>query len=148
MDIWVVRYSVNDIKTRLKFLVSFEPHELRAWMFHCGNETFQRTIKLKNENRNAREPFADDEAYLCHRLNIAPETVEDLYQRHPPLRCVQTTKLRAILDYLFAEGFQSIDICRSPRILCHSLLTIKERIDHMKSLGYRPQSLAVCLPCL
>ncbi|RZF33130.1 hypothetical protein LSTR_LSTR004816 [Laodelphax striatellus] len=144
MDIWVVRYSVEDIKMRLKMLESLEPQELRAWMFHCGNECFQRTIKLKNENRSAREPFADDEAYLCHRLSITPETVEELYHRHPPLRCVQTTKLKDILDYLFAEGFEAVDICRFPRILCHSLLTIKERMDHMKTLGYRPQSLAVC----
>lgn len=53
--------------------------------------------------------------------------------------------MKEVLDYLFAAGFSPVDIAQTPRIFCHSLQTTKKRLEQLKSLGCRPQSLTtVC----
>lgn len=52
-------------------------------------------------------------------------------------------QMKEILDYLFGAGFSPEDIAKTPRIFCHSLQTTKKRLDELKSLGCRPQSLVI-----
>lgn len=51
--------------------------------------------------------------------------------------------MKEILDFLFDAGFTPLDISQTPRIFCHSLDTTRKRLDELKSIGCRPQSLVI-----
>lgn len=50
-------------------------------------------------------------------------------------------KMKEIIDFLFAQGFQPPQICRVPKIFLHSVETMKKRLKELEPYGRHLDSL-------
>jgi len=82
--------------------------------------------------------------YLSDRLKYDIATTEAIIHKEPKIRKARVTRLKEILDYLLDEaGFTAEDIAQTPRIFRLPLKTTRKRLEQLKSLGCRPQSLVI-----
>lgn len=63
--------------------------------------------------------------YLKGRLSLTDFQIDLFAKRYPAVMHVKVSKLKEIIDFLYTEGFTAYQIYQTPRILCHSLLTIQ-----------------------
>lgn len=90
---------------------------------------------------NGKETVAE---YLAERLGFSVEEAQGIMDKHPAVNNVRATKIKEVLDYLLEEEkFTRYEVAQTPRILCHSLETTKERINELKKYGCRPSSLVI-----
>lgn len=87
-----------------------------------------RLSKNKENNRLALSPYQSVTDYICKRLGLTEIQVQIFANKHPPVMRVKVAKLKEVIDFLYSEGFTSQQIFNTPRILCHSLKTIKVTI--------------------
>lgn len=76
-------------------------------------------------NKKAISPYSSVVEFLCKELDISKFQVDLMMRIHPPLAKVNEYKLKEIIDFLKEEGVDMILVFKRPRILCHSLKTIK-----------------------
>ncbi|KAL1124134.1 hypothetical protein AAG570_001904 [Ranatra chinensis] len=142
-DLWVLSYTVEKLKERLDIIRVMKLSPIKPWMLRCTETTLHRTWLNREENRAAMAPLTSSKEYLCQRLDMTDWEAAAFAARHPPVMRVQVSKLKEILDFLMAEGFTQKQIYNTPRILCHSLVTIKHRLDILRERKYEPYTLSV-----
>lgn len=69
------------------------------------------------------------------------EEAKMLMYKHPALQNKSMKKMKEILDFLFAQGFKPLQICRVPKILLHSVETTKQRLKELEPYGKHLDSL-------
>ena len=79
--------------------------------------------------------------YLTKQLECDVKTVEFLASKYPILLRKHVPKLKEVFDFLYAEGFTSQQVIQVPRILFHSVETIKSRLTQLREAGCNPASL-------
>lgn len=144
-DVQDFRYSPQFLKERAKKIseltdeVILDP--VKPWMLRCKSDILERTCNIREEKHAVLSPHTSVMDFLCDQLQLSPERLELMLARHPAVRAVQVSKLKEIIDFLYLEGFSSEQIYNSPRVLCHSLVTLKERLKLLQDHGYNIKSL-------
>lgn len=64
-----------------------------------------------------------------------------LISKQPAIKNKSMKRVKETLDFLFSEGFKPHHICRSPKILMHSVETMKARLTELKPYGKELDSL-------
>ncbi|BES88485.1 Hypothetical protein NTJ_01291 [Nesidiocoris tenuis] len=141
-DLWVLTYTKKRLEERLDDInqMNFDPK--KPWMLRCLPEVLLRAFQNKQENEAALDPYPNRVTYLTNRLGISEDKVKTFAQKHPPVMRVQVSKMNEIIDYLMSEGYPAEKIVQTPRILCHSLVTIQVRMEKLKQRNYVPQTLS------
>ncbi|KAL1491131.1 hypothetical protein ABEB36_011773 [Hypothenemus hampei] len=141
-DLWVLKYSKNFTLKRLSFIKENGVENIKTWMIRCPEEVLYRHIKRESENRNILGENSVAE-YLSQRLNCSETIAKSLIRKHPQLQNKSLSKMNVTIDYLLKEGFTSLQICRIPKILLHSVKTTETRLKQLIALGRRPDSLYI-----
>lgn len=73
--------------------------------------------------------------------------VVQIARTHPALLRSSPIKLGSVMDALMKEGFTREDIIKSPRVLCHRLSTLLDRLSLIReTYNCEPKSLSIlCL---
>lgn len=110
-------------------------------MFHDCFRT-SRYVKRRIDNKQILGNNSVTE-YLAERLNCTVEEAKVLISKQPALEKKRMKKIKEVLDFLFAQGFQPYQICRVPKILLHSVETTKKRLKELEPYGRHLDSLYV-----
>ncbi|VEN43518.1 unnamed protein product [Callosobruchus maculatus] len=141
-DFWVLKYSKATVENRLKQVQESNAGKVKTWMVRAKPELFENYVKRQSERKSVLgdNSFAE---YLCNKLGCTRETAEYIILKLPVLQHKCLIKLNSIIEYLVENGFSTSQICSNPRILLHSLETIKKRMERLKALGTQPDFLSV-----
>lgn len=144
-DVQDFRYSPQFLKERVKKIKEVQDvgilDPVKPWMLRCKTDIFERTCNIREEKHAVLSPHTSVTDFLCDCLQLSPEKLEIMMAKHPAVRTVHVPKLKEIIDFLYLEGFNSSHIYSSPRVLCHSLVTLKERLKVLQDHGYKVRSL-------
>lgn len=144
-DVQDFRYSPQFLTERVKKIKEVQDvgilDPVKPWMLRCKTGIFERTCTIREEKHAVLSPHTSVTDFLCDRLQLSPERLELMMAKHPAVRTVHVSKLKEIIDFLYLEGFNSSQIYSSPRVLCHSLVTLKERLKILQDHGYKVRSL-------
>ncbi|XP_018321945.1 transcription termination factor, mitochondrial isoform X2 [Agrilus planipennis] len=141
-DVWALRYSTENIHSRLEQGKQSNIGRLKTWMIRANKAIYNGYIKRKNENKEILGESSVEE-YLSERLRCSPEQIQVIINRHPALEHKSMPKLNEIIDYLLSKGFQHYHIVRAPKILLHSLETTKLRLEELAKIGIKVESLYI-----
>lgn len=142
-DMWILSYSLNKLKEQIKLVQNMNCYPIKPWHLRCSEVVFHRLSQNKENNRLALSPYQSVTDYICKRLGLTEIQVQLFASKHPPVMRVKVAKLKEVIDFLYSEGFTSQQIFNTPRILCHSLKTIKARLHQLKAINYKPYSLFI-----
>lgn len=67
-----------------------------------------------------------------------------IISKHPAIQHKSLRKINEMIDFLLCEGFTTEHICRTPKILLHSVDTIRARLKLIEEQGTKLSSLSVC----
>nr|CAD7401223.1 unnamed protein product [Timema cristinae] len=107
-----------------------------------GDQFIQEALQRRSDSKAVLGDQSIQE-YLCKRLNCSEAAFRHMTKKQPAILKVHVTKLQETLDFLFEEGFSSNQVQQIPRVFCHSLATIQERLIELRDLGYNPISLSI-----
>nr|CAD7266632.1 unnamed protein product [Timema shepardi] len=162
-DVWVFRYNLQSIQSRLDRIKESGILGIKPWMDVLSIENDTKTglcrdtqdskavlgdqfIQEALQRRSDSKAVLGDQSiqeYLCKRLNCSEAAFRYMTKKQPAILKVHVTKLQETLDFLFEEGFSSNQVQQMPRVLCHSLDTIQMRLTELRDLGYNPISLSI-----
>nr|CAD7571854.1 unnamed protein product [Timema californicum] len=162
-DVWVFRYNLQSIQSRLDRIKESGILGIKPWMDLLSIENDTKTglcrdtqdskavlgdqfIQEALQRRSDSKAVLGDQSiqeYLCKRLNCSEAAFRYMTKKQPAILKVHVTKLQETLDFLFEEGFSSNQVQQMPRVLCHSLDTIQMRLTELRDLGYNPISLSI-----
>ncbi|XP_037026192.1 transcription termination factor, mitochondrial-like [Bradysia coprophila] len=142
-DLWAFKYSADIIEERLKRAREGNKEKCMPWMIRCTDKKLSTSIKIASD---AKAIVGDKTLvkYLAERLKYNVKTTEAILRKHPSVFNCRVTRMKETLDYLFAAGFVSVDIAETPRVFCHSLTTIRKRVEELNTVGCRPQLYIIC----
>lgn len=105
--------------------------------FYKYNSGNYFTLRYATRRTDKKQILGDNSLaeYLSERLECSVEEAKMLMNKHPALQNKSMKKMNEILDFLFAQGFKSSQICRVPKILLHSVETTKQRLKELKPYG-------------
>ncbi|KAJ6647583.1 Transcription termination factor, mitochondrial, partial [Pseudolycoriella hygida] len=140
-DLWAFQYSPALMESRLSRAKEGHLKIIKPWVIRCPEKTFIKSLQIASSEKAALGEKSMI-AFLSERLNIDEEMVEAIMKKHPELITIGGARVKEVLDYLIDEaGFTEDQIVQSPLILCRlSLRTIKQRINELKLLDYRPNT--------
>nr|CAD7195393.1 unnamed protein product [Timema douglasi] len=141
-DVWVFRYNLQSIQSRLDRIKESGIIGIKPWMVHCDMKILEIALQRRSDSKAVLGDQSIQE-YLCKRLNCSEAAFRYMTKKQPAILKVHVTKLQETLDFLFEEGFSSNQVQQMPRVLCHSLATIQMRLTELRDLGYNPISLSI-----
>ncbi|KAJ9586495.1 hypothetical protein L9F63_019853 [Diploptera punctata] len=139
-DVWVFQYGIKKIEVRLQVLKEVGVNPIKPWMLRSSPKIFETTLQRVLSRKEVLGESSVVE-YLTQQLECDVETVEFLASKHPILLKKHVTKLNEVFDFLYAEGFTPQQVIQVPRIMFHSVETIKSRLTELREAGYNPSSL-------
>nr|CAI5857813.1 unnamed protein product [Callosobruchus analis] len=143
-DFWVLKYSKATVENKLTRVQQNNVDKVKTWMVRAKPELFENYVKRQSERKSVLGDNSFVE-YLCTKLECTRETAEYVILKLPALQHKCLHKLNSIIQYLLEHGFTATDICINPRILLHSLETIKERMERLEAMGVQPDFLSVLM---
>lgn len=143
-DLWAFKYTPKSVENRLKRAVLAKKDKIMPWMVRCPETILQRSLKISLDEDKILEGKESAVAYVAERLDFSIPMTQAILNKHPAVLKVRVPKIKEVLDYLLEEeGFTRHEVAQVPRILCHSLITTKKRIEELKSVDCRMSSLAI-----
>lgn len=124
-DLWILTYTVPTIEERLDLLKELNLTPVKPWLLRCSSHMLLRMATNRENNRLAMGHYKNVVDYLKERLDMTDSQTIVFSKKHPPVMHVKVAKLKEMIDFLYSEGFKPIQIYHTPRILCHSVVTIK-----------------------
>lgn len=82
--------------------------------------------------------------YLSQKLQCSQELAKYIISKHPAIQKKSLRKMNGMIDFLLSKGFTTVHLSRSPKILLHSVDTIRERLVLLDAQGTQLNSLSVC----
>lgn len=82
--------------------------------------------------------------FLSQRLQCSQELVKHIIFKHPAIENKRLKKINEMIDFLMCNGFKPYHICRTPKILLHSVDTIRARLKLIQEEGKQLNSLSIC----
>lgn len=82
--------------------------------------------------------------FLSQRLQCSQELAKYIISKHPAIQNKNLKKINEMVDFLLCHGFKPIHICRTPKILLHSVDTIRKRLMLLDKQGKQLSGLSVC----
>lgn len=79
--------------------------------------------------------------YLSEKLDCSDEQVKFLLTKLPALKTKRMKKIQEMLDFLYTKGFKPIHVYRMPKILLHSVTTIRKRLTEIEKENIELDSL-------
>lgn len=100
------------------------------------------SIKRKSDNKSilGKKSFIE---YLSQKLQCTQELAKYIISKHPAIQNTSLKKINKIVDFLLCNGFNTVHVCRTPKILLHSSDTIKARLKVLEDQGTQLNSLTV-----
>lgn len=94
---------------------------------------------------DTKEILGDDSIieYLSKRLQCSQLAIRCMINKHPAIRTKRLRRMNEMIDFLMICGFSSNQICRSPKILLHSIETVRARLKELDNYGKKLDSLHV-----
>uniref|UniRef100_A0A2A4JB43 Transcription termination factor, mitochondrial n=1 Tax=Heliothis virescens TaxID=7102 RepID=A0A2A4JB43_HELVI len=142
-DLWVLKYHHETIYERLQRVKSMGVENLYPWMVRCSEDILNRFLAISQETKDILGDSVSKQTYLANRLNVSPDTIQDMCLKIPALKAIRVTKVKHFLDFLIAEGFDVEEIASKPRVLSASQKTVKLRLDRLRELGLNQINLNV-----
>ena len=143
-DLWAFKYTPNTIRTRLERAKGSHHQKLMPWMARCPEVVLERSLDISqthNEIIGVDKTVAD---YFAKRLGYDIETAKGIVLRHPQVKKMRLKKAKEMIDYLLDEKhFEPFQIARYPKILCHKLETVQERMKILEEIDCKLLTLAV-----
>ncbi|XP_058446814.1 transcription termination factor, mitochondrial [Malaya genurostris] len=143
-DLWAFKYSPKVVEDRINRAGAVRGKKLMPWMIRCPEAVLEKSLQLTKDNHAL---LGDNETifeYLQERLGFDSEVTNAIIMKTPAVKHVRITKVKKIIDYLLEElDYTPYDIATNMRILMHSLETTKKRMEQLKEIGCRPQSLII-----
>lgn len=100
-------------------------------------------IRRRSDNQSILGPNSVIE-YLSQKLQCSQELAKYIISKHPAIQKKNLRKINGMIDFLLSKGFTTVHICRTPKILLHSVDTIRERLNLLDAQGTQLNSLSVC----
>ncbi|KAG5889013.1 hypothetical protein JTB14_033942 [Gonioctena quinquepunctata] len=141
-DLWVLKYRPALIEERIKLAKSNNIETIKTWMVRAQSDIFNNYVKRRTDNKSILGNNSLVE-YLSERLECTEEVAKYIITKQPALQNKRLKKMNEIIDFLLLYGFKPIQICRTPKILLHSVETIKKRLKEMEALGMQLDTLYV-----
>lgn len=82
--------------------------------------------------------------YISQKLQCSLDLAKYIISKHPAIQKKSLRKINEMVDFLLCKGFKPLHICRTPKILLHSVDTIKTRLKLLEDQGKQLNSLSVC----
>jgi len=138
-DLWIFRHNEEMIFERMKTarLAGVDP--IKTWMLRCPEIIFEHTLEKCHNDRHVLGSHKDHVSYLAERLQCSNEDVVLLTNRYERVLCINLPKVKLVLDFLYETGFTPEDVRNAPRVLGHSITTLKKRLQELNKLGYHPK---------
>ncbi|XP_077285017.1 mitochondrial transcription termination factor [Arctopsyche grandis] len=146
-DLWVLRYNPELTKQRLELFHKCGRLNMKPWVVKCTNKVLERSIDITVETKRLLGENETNMNYLANRLQCPAYTINEMSYKIPAIVNVRVSKIESVVDFFFAEGYTASNIIYVPRVLSHSLKTLKKRLEILKSVfGIKPKSLNIlCL---
>lgn len=139
----MLRYAIHNIEAKLKFAQNNNMKTIKTWMVRVPTHVFENCIRRKSDNQLilGEKSFME---YLSQRLQCSQELAKCIISKHPVIQKKSLRKINEMVDFLLCTGFKPVHICRTPKILLHSVDTIKTRLKLLDEQGKQLNSLSVC----
>lgn len=83
--------------------------------------------------------------YLSQKLKCSIEEANYIITKLPALKAKSVKKIDEIITYLYEFQFKPIQICVSPKILLHSVDTVKKRVQELQKEGVHIDNLNILI---
>lgn len=103
---------------------------------------FCRYLRRRSDNKSVLGDSSLIE-YLSKKLECSTEFAKCILVRQPALKNKSMKKMREIIDFLLSQGFETMHICRVPKILLHSVETSKKRLKELDDQGVHMKSVHI-----
>lgn len=103
---------------------------------------FFSSIRRRSDNKSilGKKSFIE---YLSHKLQCSQELANYIIFKHPAIQNKNLKKINEMVDFLVCKGFGTTHICRTPKILLHSVDTTRDRLKLIEDQGAHLSSLSV-----
>lgn len=131
-----MRHSTSSIIARMEKVKEAGIDSPRPWMIKILPDRFERTIKSRADEKEAKGDSIDNIHFFSEKLNLSFDNTKLLLEKHPFLYKCQLRRVSKIIDYLVNEAdYTSNDVIAFPRILSFGLYTIRKRIETSRCMG-------------
>nr|XP_029711899.1 uncharacterized protein LOC109432907 [Aedes albopictus] len=143
-DLWAFKYSPAVVAERIARAKRVRGKKVMPWMVRCPDTVLEKSLQLTKENGELLGENETIVEYFGKRLGFNRDITNSIFLKTPSVRNVRVTKVKKVIDYLLEElDYTPHDIAINPRILMHSLHTIKKRMEQLRQIGCRPRSLII-----
>ncbi|KAL3282919.1 hypothetical protein HHI36_006077 [Cryptolaemus montrouzieri] len=141
-DLWVLKYSAEKVRLRLNLIKDLNIDLPKPWMIRSPISVIENYARRRTDNR---EILGNDSLveYLSKKLECTEAQAKYLIDRIPALTTKKLRTLSDIINFLYSKGFEPYHIIRVPKILVHSVETIKSRLEQLEKAGVRVESLYI-----
>ncbi|GJQ70569.1 hypothetical protein Trydic_g22968 [Trypoxylus dichotomus] len=139
-DLWVLNYKKSTVEKRIQFVKENNFEKIKTWMIRAPSDIILNYIKIRSENKLilGNNSLAE---YLSRRLECSIEQSNYIITKLPALKGKSVKKMAEIIDYLYNLGIQPTHICITPKILLHSVETMKKRVKELQEQGVHVDNL-------
>ncbi|CAH1114322.1 unnamed protein product, partial [Psylliodes chrysocephalus] len=142
-DLWVLRYSPGVIDDRIKLAKQNNIEVIKTWMVRAQKEIFDNYVRRRSDTKEILGDKHDLVEYLSEKLECSLEVSKFLISKQPALQKKSLRKMSGMIDFLLLYGFKPIQICRSPKIMLHSVETIRKRLRELETSNIQLDSLHI-----
>ncbi|CAG9838090.1 unnamed protein product [Diabrotica balteata] len=142
-DLWVLRYNANTVEERIRMAKENNVDRIKTWMVRAQREIFDNYVRRRSDNKEILGEKASLAEYLSEKLECSQDVSKYLILKQPALQKKSLKKMNDIIDFLLQKGFKPIHICRTPKILLHSVNTIKKRLQEIEANNVQLDSLVI-----
>ncbi|CAH1183274.1 unnamed protein product [Phaedon cochleariae] len=141
-DLWVLRYSSASISERMELARKNKIEKMKTWMVRAQQEILDNYMKRRSDNKSILGNNSLVE-YLSERLDTTEDVARFIISKQPALQKKSLKKMNEMIEFLLINGFKTIHICRTPKILLHKVDTVKKRLKEMKDNDMQLDALSV-----
>ncbi|KRT85373.1 hypothetical protein AMK59_2072, partial [Oryctes borbonicus] len=133
-DLWTLNYKKSTIERRIQFVRENNFEQIKTWMIRAPLDVILKYIQIRSENKLILGNDSLGE-YLSRRLECNLEQANYLITKLPALKGKSVKKMDEIIDYLYSLNIHPAHICITPKILLHSVETMKKRVQELHDQG-------------
>ncbi|KAK2704970.1 uncharacterized protein LOC136031263 isoform X2 [Artemia franciscana] len=136
-DPWVLGHTELNLTERINILKKSGVQKIKPWQLRCSVKNLRRFIATSSAAYQARSLYPDLREYFKEKLSTDETTIDIMLEKIPQLnQYTSFEKTDELIDFLYEQGFTSNQILSGPKILTFSIENIRERIAHIRRLGY------------
>ncbi|XP_057657393.1 transcription termination factor, mitochondrial [Diorhabda carinulata] len=142
-DLWVLRYNPDNIKDRIIFARQNNIETIKTWMVRAQREIIENYAKRRSDNKEILGEKESLVEYLSEKLECSQDISRYLIFKQPALQKKSLRKIEVMIEFLLQKGFTPRHICKTPKILLHSVDTVKKRIKEIETNNIHLDSLVM-----